>query len=130
MVTTSGSEIQIQLTRFTLVQIRWQTPGGTVGPWRAAGIFVGELEKAKVLDKVATLKITLYGSLAATGKGHATVEAILMGAQGYDCETVDTSIVRPNFQSIIDTKTREADYWFTIGFPNGFAHRQTHRAHR
>jgi hypothetical protein len=45
--------------------------------------------------------------LAATGKGHATVEAILMGAQNYDVETVDTSIVQPNFKSIIETKRCE-----------------------
>lgn len=71
---------------------------------RAAGIFTGELERNKILDQVASLKITLYGSLAATGKGHYTVEGLLMGMQGYDCETCDTSMIQPNYKSIVDTK--------------------------
>lgn len=75
---------------------------------RAAGIFTGELERNDVLDEVASLKITLYGSLAATGKGHHTVEGLLMGMQGYDCETCDTSIIQPNYQSIVDTKASES----------------------
>lgn len=77
----------------------------TVGPWRAANIFIEDLEKLGMTESIATLKITLYGSLAATGQGHGTVEALLMGFQGYDCETVDTAIVQPNFKSIVDTKT-------------------------
>ena len=42
----------------------------TVGPLRAAAIFVESLRDHGILDQVQTLKIALYGSLAATGKGH------------------------------------------------------------
>ena len=50
----------------------------TLGPFRAAGIFIGELEKAALLERCARLKISLYGSLALTGAGHMTAEALMM----------------------------------------------------
>ncbi|KAG7093857.1 hypothetical protein E1B28_007495 [Marasmius oreades] len=42
----------------------------TVGPMRAGRIFITDLEHLNLLHKVKSLKITLYGSLAATGKGY------------------------------------------------------------
>ena len=44
----------------------------TVGPMRAAREFVSELESAGKLDATRKLLVELYGSLALTGKGHAT----------------------------------------------------------
>lgn len=61
----------------------------TVGPMRAAKIFVEDLHRLGLLDRVAKLKIGLYGSLAATGKGHMTPEAIMMGLEGDDPETIE-----------------------------------------
>jgi hypothetical protein len=49
---------------------------------RAGKIFVESLKDLKVLDKVRTIKIVLYGSLAATGKGHMSPQALLMGLEG------------------------------------------------
>lgn len=43
----------------------------TVGPMRAGKIFINDLLVLGLLDKVKTIKISLYGSLAATGKGWA-----------------------------------------------------------
>jgi L-serine dehydratase len=54
----------------------------TVGPMRAARRFLLELEERGLLAQVSTLKIWLYGSLALTGKGHATDYAILLGLCG------------------------------------------------
>ncbi|MEV7634516.1 serine dehydratase beta chain, partial [Microbacterium sp. NPDC089318] len=47
----------------------------TVGPMRAAAVFAGELESLGVLAGVASLRVDLYGSLAATGHGHGTMTA-------------------------------------------------------
>lgn len=47
-----------------------------------------------------TLKITLYGSLAATGKGHATPEAILMGLEGDDPEKIETSTINARYEAM------------------------------
>lgn len=60
----------------------------TVGPMRAAHLFVAHLERAGQLDAVRGLRVDLYGSLAATGKGHGTFTAVLLGLEGYDPETV------------------------------------------
>lgn len=49
-----------------------------VGPMRAAKIYVSELVAHGVLDKVHSLRVDLYGSLALTGVGHGTPNAILV----------------------------------------------------
>ena len=53
----------------------------TVGPMRAAADFAGRL--AFCLDRVASLHVDLYGSLAATGRGHGTLGAVLLGLEGH-----------------------------------------------
>ena len=60
----------------------------TVGPMRAAHAFVAALAKRGGLASVSGLKVDLYGSLAATGRGHGTFTAVLLGLEGYDPETV------------------------------------------
>lgn len=52
----------------------------TVGPMRGAASFV-DLVGDRV-DEVAALEVDVYGSLAATGKGHGTFDAILLGLEG------------------------------------------------
>ncbi|WFC94014.1 hypothetical protein MBRA1_000641 [Malassezia brasiliensis] len=74
----------------------------TVGPMRAGAIFVNDLRETGLLEKVHTLKVALYGSLAATGKGHMTPQALLLGFEGADCETVDTESVPVRYQAIVD----------------------------
>ncbi len=61
----------------------------TVGPMRAACRFVRGLEEKGLAPRVARLRCDLYGSLAATGKGHGTDAAILLGFRGAEPETVD-----------------------------------------
>ena len=61
----------------------------TVGPMRAACRFVRGLQEKGLAPQVARLRCDLYGSLAATGKGHGSVSAILLGFLGEEPETVD-----------------------------------------
>jgi L-serine dehydratase len=72
----------------------------TMGPWRAIEIFINELEQIYPLDKVVSIKVHLYGSLAKTGKGHGTDIAILMGLDGEDYTTVDTSTITDRVEKI------------------------------
>lgn len=59
----------------------------TLGPWKAALQFVSELG-----DKpIAAVAIHLFGSLSKTGVGHGTDIAIMLGLEGYDPTTIDTS---------------------------------------
>ncbi|TFK39348.1 serine dehydratase alpha chain-domain-containing protein [Crucibulum laeve] len=77
----------------------------TVGPMRAGKIFIADLKELNLLEKVKTIKINLYGSLAATGKGHHTPQAILLGLEGSDPETIDTGTIPSRYASIIENKT-------------------------
>ena len=61
----------------------------TVGPMRIALRFVHDLESRGCLQRVAQLEVHLYGSLALTGRGHATDRAVLLGLMGQAPETVD-----------------------------------------
>ncbi|WP_163509109.1 L-serine ammonia-lyase [Fodinicola acaciae] len=61
----------------------------TVGPMRAAGRFVADLKASGELAEVTGVRVDLYGSLAATGAGHGTQPAILVGLEGHQPETID-----------------------------------------
>ena len=63
----------------------------TLGPWRAAQLFLAVLEKSLGWDKVQSLQVHLYGSLAKTGKGHGTDLAVTLGLAGYDPITIVTA---------------------------------------
>jgi len=63
----------------------------TVGPMRAAYTFVHRLAEALVLDQVVCVKVELYGSLGATGRGHGSPKAILLGLEGETPEGVDVA---------------------------------------
>lgn len=60
----------------------------TVGPMRAAAAFVREVQGVGSVDDVATISVDLFGSLAATGRGHGTLTAILLGLEGREPETI------------------------------------------
>ncbi|WP_241245761.1 serine dehydratase beta chain [Microbacterium sp. 4R-513] len=66
----------------------------TVGPMRAARDFAARLLDAGLLDRVARVTCTLYGSLGATGIGHGTPDAVVAGLRGEDPATVDPDAVR------------------------------------
>src|SRR3954466_379990 len=63
----------------------------TVGPMRAARLFVTGLRDAGLLDRTDRVEAQLYGSLGATGHGHGSDKAVLLGLHGEDPETVDTT---------------------------------------
>lgn len=60
----------------------------TVGPMRAAHAFSVKLMREKFLADTASLKVDVYGSLAATGRGHGTFTAIMLGLEGYEPERI------------------------------------------
>lgn len=60
----------------------------TLGPWRGAERFLGELRDKNLIDSVNRVKVDLYGSLSLTGKGHATDLAVMLGLSGADPEYI------------------------------------------
>ncbi|MFF2317739.1 L-serine ammonia-lyase [Arthrobacter sp. NPDC058097] len=77
----------------------------TVGPMRAAAVFAEELKSAGKLEGVASLRVDLYGSLAATGHGHGTMTAVLLGLEGYHPELILPDEVEERLASIAETGT-------------------------
>ncbi|KUM01800.1 L-serine ammonia-lyase [Chromobacterium subtsugae] len=65
----------------------------TVGPMRAARQFIARLEKDGLLDAATRVQSEMFGSLGATGKGHGTDVAVLLGLQGEQPDLVDTDAV-------------------------------------
>ncbi|MGB3184839.1 MAG: L-serine ammonia-lyase [Ornithinimicrobium sp.] len=63
----------------------------TVGPMRAARMLVADLTGADLLLRVNRIQVDLFGSLGATGIGHGTDRAVMMGLEGAEPETVDPS---------------------------------------
>ncbi|MDQ0867927.1 L-serine dehydratase [Arthrobacter sp. V1I9] len=75
----------------------------TVGPMRAAAVFAEELKGFGKLADVASLRVDLYGSLAATGHGHGTMTAILLGLEGYHPELILPEEVEERLATIAET---------------------------
>ena len=61
----------------------------TVGPMRAAKIFLKNLSELDLIPRISSLRVDLYGSLASTGEGHGTPNAIMMGLEGETPEGID-----------------------------------------
>ncbi|HUJ05767.1 MAG TPA: L-serine ammonia-lyase [Streptosporangiaceae bacterium] len=72
----------------------------TVGPMRAAGMFAASLAADGLADRVARVQVELFGSLGATGHGHGSVVAVVLGLLGEDPETVDPAATEPTVQAV------------------------------
>ncbi len=71
----------------------------TVGPMRAAHSFARALDGAGLLEAVSTVRVELFGSLGATGKGHGSDKAVILGLlgetpEGVDVEAASSLVVR------------------------------------
>ncbi|MEJ2044038.1 MAG: L-serine ammonia-lyase [Reinekea sp.] len=75
----------------------------TVGPMKAAQMFVEHLHEKDLLKSINRIQTQLYGSLGATGKGHGSGPAVLLGLEGNLPETVDPSNVPLRAQEICDS---------------------------
>jgi L-serine dehydratase len=76
----------------------------TVGPMRAACRFAKQLQSGGVLQATARVEVELFGSLALTGRGHATDTAIILGLAGHTPDGIDPEVV----PAIITLVTAEA----------------------
>ncbi|WP_186136429.1 L-serine ammonia-lyase [Burkholderia gladioli] len=77
----------------------------TVGPMRAALMFVQGLGRDGLLEQVAGVKVDLYGSLGATGKGHGTDRGVMLGLMGDAPDTVNPDTIDARLAAVRDTKT-------------------------
>ena len=84
----------------------------TMGPWRAAQRFAGEINP----EQVMAVRIDLFGSLAKTGKGHGTDLAVLLGLNGDDPVTIPVEAVYPTIDRIRATRKIHLGGRHTIAF--------------
>ena len=77
----------------------------TVGPMYASKQFLFNCMEKFPLEKITSLKVELFGSLALTGKGHGTDKAVLMGLEGNEPASVDTEQIPSRLDRIHKTKT-------------------------
>jgi L-serine dehydratase len=76
----------------------------TVGPMRAAAMFATGLTKRRMLSDVAGVRVDLYGSLAATGAGHGTLPAILLGLEGCRPDTIQPDEMEHRLETLRATR--------------------------
>jgi L-serine dehydratase len=88
----------------------------TVGPMRAAGMFVASLDADGVTDRLTGIRAELFGSLGATGHGHGSVKAIVLGLSGEVPETVDPAAAEPLVARVTETGTLRLPSGREIGF--------------
>lgn len=72
----------------------------TVGPMRAARKFIETISSSGIAERIGKLQCDLYGSLAATGRGHGTDRAIQLGFLGETPESVDVESVGKRLDEI------------------------------
>ncbi len=87
----------------------------TVGPMRAASRFMRELAAAGIAPQVVRVRCDLYGSLAATGKGHGTDSAILLGFTGEEPETIAIETI-PGKLAVIRAGSLAAPWGAVLAF--------------
>lgn len=75
----------------------------TVGPMRAAMTFANQLVEQGVMESTAQLQVELFGSLGATGKGHGSDKAVMLGMEGEAPDLIDTSIIPARLAAIKDS---------------------------
>ncbi|MCX5210711.1 L-serine ammonia-lyase [Kitasatospora sp. NBC_00240] len=76
----------------------------TVGPMRAARMFARRLKSEGLLAQTAAVRAELFGSLGATGHGHGTPKAVLLGLEGNSPRTVDVDQADLDVERIKATK--------------------------
>jgi L-serine dehydratase len=76
----------------------------TVGPMRAARLFALRLQHEGQLEATARVCSQLYGSLGATGKGHGSDKAVLLGLTGAEPDTVDVESIAAQLRQMREAK--------------------------
>ncbi|MDF2506472.1 MAG: L-serine ammonia-lyase, partial [Microbacterium sp.] len=75
----------------------------TVGPMKAAADFAASLEAHDVLQRVSRVRVEIFGSLAATGAGHGTFTAVLLGLSGARSDEITPEEVTARLDEIART---------------------------
>ena len=88
----------------------------TVGPMRAAALFVEALRDRHLLEQVRRIEVQLFGSLSATGIGHGSDNAVIMGLMGEWPDAIDPSQIGIRIATLRETHTLLLDGRLSVPF--------------
>ena len=88
----------------------------TVGPLKAAALFAPALQADRQMDATARIEVRLYGSLGATGKGHGTDTAVMLGLEGAQPDTSDPDAINSRIKAMRAAKTLRVNGHKEIAF--------------
>ncbi|MGJ8663274.1 MAG: L-serine ammonia-lyase [Marinicella sp.] len=90
----------------------------TVGPMRAANMFISQVESHNLGSRVHSIKTELYGSLSHTGRGHGTDKAIILGLLGEEPDKVDPDSIESLLDQVEKSGQITATETLTLAFNN------------
>ncbi|OUM22783.1 L-serine ammonia-lyase [Pseudomonas putida] len=91
----------------------------TVGPMRAAATFAQALREQGLLARVTRVEVRLYGSLSATGVGHATDRACLLGLMGQWPDRIDPGTIESRIGQVLQEHCLMLDGSHPLAFEYG-----------
>ena len=105
----------------------------TVGPMKAAKLFIDELDNLALLPKVDRVKCEIFGSLGQTGIGHGTGKAVILGLSGEAPDTIPVDSIEAILEKVVATQKIYLNGEHCVDFPKDDAiiyhHRKTLPAH-
>jgi len=93
----------------------------TVGPMRAAKLFVDNLKAAGSIEQVDQVKVELFGSLGQTGVGHGTGKAVILGLYGETPEEIPVESIEPLLERTVEAGKVWLDNQYEVNFPKNNA---------
>ncbi|MCK7595835.1 L-serine ammonia-lyase [Microbulbifer sp. CAU 1566] len=88
----------------------------TVGPMKAAGLFLQLMRDNGCFNQVVRVSAHMFGSLGATGVGHGTTKAVMLGLEGEQPELVDTDTVDERVAAVEQCRSLNLDGERMIAF--------------
>lgn len=89
----------------------------TVGPMKAAKLFIDELNKQTILEKTDRVKCELFGSLGQTGIGHGTGKAVILGLSGEMPDTIPVESIDIILAQVVKSQKIQLGGHHSTNFP-------------
>jgi L-serine dehydratase len=93
----------------------------TVGPMKAAKLFVGQLKDEHKLAQTTRVKCELFGSLGQTGIGHGTGKAVILGLSGENPDTIAVDAIDSILEAVVGSQKISLNGERLVSFPKNDA---------
>ncbi len=88
----------------------------TVGPMNAARLFAFEMDQRGLLSKCKRIKAELFGSLGATGAGHGSPKAIILGLKGKEPATIEVDQIEEQVKQVYQKRVLDLIGHYPVTF--------------